>query len=405
MPSLNGPRKHLTPPAPIQHLQFNISGPTQPRQMASNSPVPKQPMPKQPMPEQPGPKQPALEQPVPTGPLVDTDTLPDGVTSEDLADLSALWKEYGTTEATRKAYGIQWRRFVRWCRESGATALSANPIAIAIYLTARADDGASVSTVNQARCAIGKVHEWAGEDAPTKQRAVTKTVEALRHRDGTRPEKKRAATLKTVRRMVEATPPALGAGAPDPEEKGLDAHAAHLRGIRNRAVLLVGFASACRRSEIAQMEVGHVTEVDGGLEVLIPDSKGDQAGEGILKGVPFGSAPDTCPVRSLRRWTSAAEIEEGPIFRPVLNDGRVPARSVTGQTIRNVVTGAAERAGLDDPKSYAGHSLRSGWITEAARRGAPLALVQKHAGHANSAQTAEYFQRVTLIDDTPDVGL
>ena len=78
---------------------------------------------------------------------------------------------------------------------------------------------------------------------------------------------------------------------------------------------------------------------------------------------------------------------------------------MTGQTIRNFVTAAADRAGVDDPKRYAGHSLRSGWITEAARRGAPLAHVQKHAGHADSAQTAEYFQRVNLIDDTPDVGL
>jgi len=148
-----------------------------------------------------------------------------------------------------------------------------------------------------------------------------------------------------------------------------------------------------------------VSEVDGGLEILIPESKSDQTGEGKLNGVPFGSAPDTCPVRALRRWTGAALIEEGPIFRPVRNDAAVPARAVTGQTIRNVVTDAARRADLDNPETYAGHSLRSGWITEAARRGAPLALAQKHAGHADSAQTAEYFQRVNLIDDTPDVGL
>lgn len=352
------------------------------------------------------PKESLSEEPlpdVPTGPLVGTGTLPAGVTAEDVADLSALWKRHGIAEATRKAYGVQWRGFVRWCREGGATALPADPVAVATYLKKRADGGASVSTVTQARCAIGKAHTYADEDDPTARHVVTRTVKALRRRDGTRPEKKQAATLKKIRRMIGKTPPMPGTPAPAPEDDRAQ-YAAHLRGIRNRAVLLVGFATACRRSEIAGMKTSHVTEVDGGLEVLIPDSKSDQAGEGTLKGVPRGRA-ETCPVQALRRWLGAASIEEGPIFRPVRNNGAVPARAVTGQTIRNVVTDAAGRAGLDDPKSYAGHSLRSGWITEAARRGAPLALAQRHAGHADSAQTAEYFQRVTLIDDTPDVGL
>jgi len=342
---------------------------------------------------------------VPAGPLVsDAADLPAGVSEADVSSLCELLRNHSMSESTRKAYAVQWRGFVRWADERGATALPADPVTVATYLKERADGGTSISTVNQARCAIGKVHEWAGEDDPTKRRAVTKTVQALRRRDGTRPEKKRAATLDEIRRMVKATPPAPGEPAPDPDADRAK-YAAYLRGIRNRAVLLVGFATACRRSEVAEMELGHVTEVDGGLEVLIPESKSDQTGEGITKGVPFGSDPATCPVRALRRWTAAAPIEEGPIFRPVRNDGAVPARAVTGQTIRNVITDAARRADLDDPNSYAGHSLRSGWITEAARSGAPLALVQKHAGHADSAQTAEYFQRVNLIDDTPDVGL
>ena len=341
---------------------------------------------------------------VPTGPLVEADTLPPGVTESDVRDLYELIAEHSVAEATRKAYFVQWGRFVEWCEGQHTTALPATPLTVATYLNDRATGGASVSTVNQARCAIGKIHEWAGEDNPTKRSPVPVVVESIRRRDGTRPEKKRAATLDEVRQMVEATPPAPGEPVPDPgADRGV--YAAHLRGIRNRAVLLVGFATACRRSEIASMEAGHVTEVDGGLEILIPRSKSDQTGEGITKGVPYGNDPATCPVRALRRWTDTAAVEEGPIFRPVRNDAAIPPRAVTGQTIRNVVTAAAKRAGLDDPKSYAGHSLRSGWITEAARGGAPLTHVQKHAGHADSAQTAEYFQRVNLIDDTPDVGL
>ncbi|WP_103019414.1 hypothetical protein, partial [Salinibacter altiplanensis] len=242
---------------------------------------------------------------VPTGPIVEPGALPAGVTPEDAEDLSDLWKRHGMADSTRKAYGVQWRGFVRWCRDNGATAIPAAPAAVAKYLKARADEGASVSTVNQARCAIGKAHEHAGEEDPTGRRAVTKTVKALRRRDGTRPEKKRAATLDEVRDMVQATPPAPGEPVPDPCADRAK-YAAHLRGIRNRAVLLVGFATACRRSEIASMEAGHVTEVDGGLEVLIPESKSDQTGEGITKGVPYGSDPDTCPVRALRRWMDAA---------------------------------------------------------------------------------------------------
>lgn len=342
---------------------------------------------------------------VPDGPLVtDPDNLPAGVASEDIADLYNLLREHGLTESTRTAYAVQWRRFVQWADARGATALPGEAITVATYLKERADEGASISTVNQARCAIGKAHEWAGEDDPTQARAVQKTVEALRRRDGTRPEKKKAATLEEIRKMVRSTPPQVGAAVPEPTVDR-SAYAAHLRGVRNRAVLLVGFATACRRSEVAGMRVEHVMEVDGGLKILIPSSKGDQTGEGQVKGVPSGSRVETCPVRAFQRWMDRAGIEKGPIFRPVLNDGSVPVRAVTGQTIRNVVTAAARRAGLERPEAYTGHSLRSGWITEAARRGAPLALAQKHAGHKDSSQTAEYFQRVNLIDDTPDVGL
>lgn len=342
---------------------------------------------------------------VPTGPLVsDPADLPAGVSSGDIADLYDLLREHGLAESTRAAYAVQWRRFVRWAEARGATALPGEAMTVATHLMERADEGASISTVNQARCAIGKAHEWAGEDDPTRVRVVQKTVEALRRRDGTRPEKKKAATLEEIRKMVRSTPPRVGDAMPEPTDNR-SAYATHLRGIRNRAVLLVGFATACRRSEVAGMRVEHVTEVNGGLKILIPSSKGDQTGEGQVKGVPSGSKVETCPVRAFQRWMNRAGIEKGPIFRPVLNDGSVPVRAVTGQTIRNVVTAAARRAGLERPEAYTGHSLRSGWITEAARRGAPLALAQKHAGHKDSSQTAEYFQRVNLINDTPDVGL
>lgn len=342
---------------------------------------------------------------VPTGPLVsDPGDLPAGITSDDISDLYDLLREHGLTESTRAAYAVQWRGFVQWAKARRATALPGKPITVATYLKERADEGASISTVNQARCAVGKAHEWAGEDDPTQTRAVQKTVEALRRRDGTRPEKKKAATLEEIQKMIRSTPPRVGAAMPEPTVDR-SAYAAHLRGIRDRAVLLVGFATACRRSEVAEMRMEYVTEVERGLKILIPSSKGDQTGEGHVKGVPCGSREETCPVQAFQRWMDAADVEEGPIFRPVLNDGSVPVRAVTGQTIRNIVTAAARRAGLEHPEAYTGHSLRSGWITEAARRGAPLALAQKHAGHKDSSQTAEYFQRVNLIDDTPDVGL
>jgi site-specific recombinase XerD len=138
-----------------------------------------------------------------------------------------------------------------------------------------------------------------------------------------------------------------------------------LIGVRDRALLLVGFAGAFRRSEVVSLDVADVTFSSDGLIVQLRRSKTDQEGEGRKVGLPFGSNPLTCPVRSLRTWLDAAAVVSGPIFRAVDRHANVADTRLTDQSVALVVKRCAKAAGLD-PEKYAGHSLRSGLATAAA---------------------------------------
>ena len=149
--------------------------------------------------------------------------------------------------------------------------------------------------------------------------------------------------------------------------------------MRDRALLLVGFAGAFRRSELVSLDVADVMFASDGLVVQLRRSKTDQEGEGRKVGLPFGSNPLTCPVRSLRAWLGVAAIARGPIFRAVDRHGNVADAWLTDQSVALVVKRCAKAAGLDWER-YAGHSLRSGLATAAAMADVSERAIMAHTG-------------------------
>ena len=152
------------------------------------------------------------------------------------------------------------------------------------------------------------------------------------------------------------------------------------RGLRDRALLLIGFAGGFRRSELAALDFADVEDSEDGLKILIRRSKADQEGEGRKLGIPFGSDPRTCPVRAYRKWIAAAAITEGPIFRHFHNQ-KMGDCGITPQVVALILKKAAERVGLDATE-LSGHSLRSGLATTAARNGASERSIMKQTGNA-----------------------
>lgn len=169
-------------------------------------------------------------------------------------------------------------------------------------------------------------------------------------------------------------------------------------GIRDRALLLIGFAAALRRSELVALDVDDVTEREDGLVVTLRRSKTDQEGAGAELGVPFGSDPTTCPVRALRRWYEASGIEAGPIFRPVTRHGVIGEARLTDRSVALVVKRTAERAGLD-PVQFAGHSLRAGLITSAAEAGVQERHIMAQSRHKSVPVMRRYIRGATLFQD------
>jgi site-specific recombinase XerD len=171
-----------------------------------------------------------------------------------------------------------------------------------------------------------------------------------------------------------------------------------LSGLRDRAILLLGFAGGFRRSELVALDVDDLVETAQGLRVRIRRSKTDQEGVGREVGIPFGRHVDTCPVKAWRAWQSAAGLLKGPCFRPMNSRGGVRDRRLTAQSVALIVKAAAVTAGLE-PTSYAGHSLRSGLATAAAAGGASERSIMDQTGHKSLPVVRRYIRRGSLFQD------
>ena len=169
-----------------------------------------------------------------------------------------------------------------------------------------------------------------------------------------------------------------------------------LLGIRDRALLLVGFAGAFRRSELVGLDIADLDFNHDGLTVTLRRSKTDQEGEGRKVGLPYGSNPSTCPVRSLQAWIEASAIEAGPVFRSVNRHGRLQPDRLSDKAVALVVKRRAEAAGLD-PSRYAGHSLRAGLATAAANAGVSERAIMAQTGHRSVQMVRRYIRDGSLF--------
>lgn len=295
-----------------------------------------------------------------------------------LLDTARSYHDAAKAPATLKAYRNDWACWSSWCERQGCSPLPAAPEAVALYIADLAGVKA-VATIQRRLTSISVAHKAAGHDSPTKASVVTATWKGIRRTFGTAQNQKAPARTQEVRAMVAT----LGDGP---------------GGARDRALLLIGFAGALRRSELVALDVDDVLEREDGLVVTIRKSKTDQDGAGEQLGLPFGSDPATCPVRALRRWYEVSGITEGPIFRPVDRHGTIGPRRLSDKGVAVVVKRTALAAGLD-PTKYSGHSLRAGLITAAAEAGVQERFIMQQSRHRSIPVMRRYIRGATLFAD------
>ena len=236
---------------------------------------------------------------------------------------------------------------------------------------------AKPATIDARLAAISAAHRAAGYDSPTKEEAVRLVRRGVRRTLGTAQRQVHPVTVPDLRTMLQ------GLGT-DPA------------GCRDRALLLLGFAGALRRSELVGLDVADLTGGTDGLTVCLRRSKTDQEGAGRTLGIPFGSNLATCPVRAWRAWLALSSITEGPAFRPVDRHGHIGPTRLSGQAVALVLKRHAARAGLD-PAEVAGHSLRAGLATSAASAGVPERVIAEQTGHKGTAMLRRYIREGSLF--------
>ena len=301
------------------------------------------------------------------------------------ADIVERMREYAAAsraENTWRAYQYDLEHFARWCATHGiGEPIPADPGVVAAYLTAYAgEDGLAVSTLARRLYALSALHRLGGHPSPSEAPEVRLVWSGIRRTHGTAPTKKAATLTKMIRRLV----------------KPLDEH--RPKDIRDRALLLIGFAGAFRRSELVAFDVADIAETDGGLHITVRRSKSDQEGAGDVVGIPFGSHPPTCPVRAWRAWLAVSEIAEGPAFRGVTRHGHISTRRLSAQAVADVVKERAAAIGLD-AKTFAAHSLRAGFATEAFGQGVPEFSVMRHGRWKSASSMRGYIREGSLWSD------
>jgi site-specific recombinase XerD len=274
-------------------------------------------------------------------------------------------------ENTLRGYRADWRDFCAWCESHGACPLPASPETVAAYI-AECAGRLKVGTIQRRLNAIAEAHKATGLESPTSAGIVRNTLKGIRRALGTATAPKSPTLTDDIRAMVDAT----DAGP---------------IGARDRALMLLGFAGAFRRSELVGLDIADCVFGKDGLVVTLRRSKTDQDGAGSKIGIPHGSNPETCPVRTVQAWLAEAGVDAGPLFRSINRHGQVRAGRLSGIDVARVVKKLAVRAGLD-PTKYAGHSLRAGHATSAAIAGASERSIMNQTGH-RSVQMVRRFIR------------
>lgn len=303
-----------------------------------------------------------------------------------LAEKTTDYVAAAKADATLAAYRSDFADFSGWCSEHDLAAMPADARTVALYLASLADV-AKVSTITRRLAAIAYAHRSNGAASPTEHPAVMATMAGIRRRHGAPARQAAPISVAMLARMVEALPPTVA-------------------GRRDAALLLLGFAAALRRSDLVSLDYGDLAWGHDGLTVTLRRSKTDQTGEGRQIGVPYGSRPSTCPVRTTEAWCQAGRISEGPLFRSVDRHGRVGTARLTPRAVNGIVAKAVASIGVD-PSGYSAHSLRAGLATEAARAGVSERSIMAQTGHRSLAVARGYIRDGELFRDNAaaQVGL
>ena len=283
------------------------------------------------------------------------------------------------SKATRRAYDSDWRHFIGWCEKMRLVSLPAEPHTVALYLAFLANPGEAAgerprkaATITRRLTSINLVHKTAGFEAPSNVsgRLAATTLRGIRRTLGTKQVQKEPLTSDRILKILNSLEGPIAAA-------------------RSKALLLIGFAGALRRSELAAMRCEDLKKHGKGVTINLPHSKTDQEGMGRDVEIPYGDDDRNCPVMALDNWLKVAGITGGPVFRSVGQYGNI-GKGLHPDSIGQLIKDLVRKGRISNAKAYGGHSLRAGYVTEASAEGATDREIMKQTGHASVAMVHRY---------------
>lgn len=295
---------------------------------------------------------------------------------EELGARASAYIDEAKAENTKRGYRSDWADFASWCEKYRRSSLPASADTVAYYLADRSQD-LKTSTLKRRLATIAEAHRAAGVESPTKHVQVKYVWAGICREKGVAQGHMKPTLTRHIREMISHLPDSL-------------------LGLRDRALILLGYAGAMRRSELVGLDVTDLAIADEGLVVIIKKSKTDQVGVGRKIGIPFGEHAETCPVKAIQAWLDHSGVDEGPLFRSVNKHGHVMETRLSDQVVADVVKRSLLAAGKSTRK-YGAHSLRAGLITQAAMAGVSERAIQDQSGHKSLAVMRRYIRDGSLF--------
>lgn len=278
---------------------------------------------------------------------------------------------------TRKAYRTDWQDFDHWCKSKRLTSLPASPATIAGYLVDLAKTH-KVATLERRLVSIRQAHSMDGKPLDKNNSCVSETLKGIKNTIGTAQTMKAPIVVDDLRAMVQS----LGSTS---------------QGIRDRALLLIGFTGAFRRSELVSLKHEDLRFTKNGIEILLRRAKTDQEGKGQTVPIPYGSNPDTCPVRAMQAWLEASGIAKGHIFRGINRHGQINEKGMSAAAVALIIKRNGHIKGRE--AEFGGHSLRAGFCTQAAINGVSAHASMRQARQKKIETHQKYIRLANLWQD------
>ncbi len=268
---------------------------------------------------------------------------------------------------TLRAYKADYKDFAGFCLKNGFKTMPSEPKIISLYLTFLSKTS-KFSTLKRRLASISVVHKLSGHYIDTKHPMITENLMGIKRVMGSRQKAKKPILINDLKLIIDA----------------IDKELNEVNKIKNKALILIGFAGGFRRSELVSVDYEDIDFVPEGVKIFVKRSKTDQSGEGMTKGIPYFTDLNYCPVNSLKNWLKKSNIKSGKIF------------NISDKSVALIIKKYVSLVGLDS-KKYSGHSLRSGFATSTAELGAEERSIMAMTGHKTTQMVRRYIQEANLF--------